>query len=241
MGAFALAAAMTSEPSPARSPSRDVVPWAWQRAEDLRFADVAEVAYLAATARIDGARLRVEGRRQPLQTRSDVRRIPVLRVEVSADTRTEDLDAHRAAIVALLRTIGVGAERVQIDFDARRSERGFYGALLNEARAALPAATRLSITALASWCLGDPWLDGLPVDEVVPMLFRLGPEEAFVRTRLEGGRDFGAPICRRAYGLSTDEPLVPLRPGRRIYLFHPRPWRPADLDGARRRLEEPRS
>ena len=34
----------------------------------------------------------------------------------------------------------------------------------------------LSITALASWCAQDRWMEGLPVDETVPMLFRMGPD-----------------------------------------------------------------
>ena len=32
----------------------------------------------------------------------------------------------------------------------------------------------LTITALASWCDGDDWIDGLPVADASPMLFRMG-------------------------------------------------------------------
>jgi hypothetical protein len=228
---------MASSARPLRRPA-DVVLWAWQRPEDLRFADGAACAYLVSTARVSAGRLLVEGRRQPLQVSAQSRRIPVLRIEVSAGTRPEDLAAHRAALVQLVENMGHGADWVQIDFDARRSERGFYRDLLNDLRRALPPSTHISITALASWCGDDPWLAGLPVDEAVPMLFRLGRDAALIRAQLARGRDFREPLCRGAYGLSTDEPFVALRPGRRVYLFHPRAWLPSDFDAALGRLEE---
>ena len=236
---FALSAATVSAGSSLtpRTPAPEIVLWAWQRPEDLRFAASAPIAYLAATARIRGPRLDVEGRRQPLHTPPQARRFPVLRIEVDAATRAEALDVHRGALVRLASQLARGAELVQIDYDARRSERAFYRGLLVDLRRTLPPSTHLSITALASWCLGDDWLDGLPVDEAVPMLFRLGPDAAAVRATLARGRDFTAPLCRGAYGLSTDEPVVPRRPGRRVYLFHPRPWTAVEYEKARQRLE----
>ena len=113
---------------------------------------------------------------------------------------------------------------VQIDFDATVSERLFYRRLLEELRSELPAAIPLSITALASWCLGDRWLEDLPIDEAVPMLFRMGIDEDAIRTALARGDDFRDPRCRTSYGLATDEPLPPMRPGRRLYVFHPEAW-----------------
>ena len=42
------------------------------------------------------------------------------------------------------------------------------------------------------------------------------------------------PLCRTSLGLSTDEPwpasISSLDPATRVYLFAPRPWRPAELD-----------
>ena len=45
---------------------------------------------------------------------------------------------------------------------------------LAEIRRALPLHTRLSMTALASWCDTESCLDDAPVDETVPMLIRMG-------------------------------------------------------------------
>lgn len=91
----------------------------------------------------------------------------------------------------------------------------------------LPPPVGLSMTALASWCVGDPWIAGLPVDEAVPMLFRMGPDSRRVRQDLASGRDVRVSLCRRSVGFSTDEPLRWRPAGRRIYLFNPRGWNAA--------------
>jgi len=52
----------------------------------------------------------------------------------------------------------------------------------------------LSITALASWCAGDPWITGLPIDEAVPMLFRLGPDTRNIDAFLSH-RNITEPLC----------------------------------------------
>ncbi len=115
-----------------------------------------------------------------------------------------------------------GYDAVQIDFDATVSERPFYRQLLEDLRREL--LVPLSITALASWCLGDRWLEDLPIDEAVPMLFRVGIDEDAIRAYLSRGDDFREPLCRTSYGLATDESPPPLRPGRRLYVFHPESW-----------------
>src|SRR5439155_3985440 len=58
---------------------------------------------------------------------------------------------------------------LEIDFDARASEREFYRAILLDLRRVLPASMPLSITALASLCECDGWISGIPVTEAVPM------------------------------------------------------------------------
>ena len=96
---------------------------------------------------------------------------------------------------------------VQIDFDATWSQRGFYRQVLKQIRAELPSQVRLSITALASWCLDDPWIADLPLDDAVPMLFDMGVDSHEVRRRLERGGDFQLEVCRKSVGLSVSEPV----------------------------------
>jgi hypothetical protein len=61
--------------------------------------------------------------------------------------------------------------------------------VLRAVRATLPAGRELSMTALASWCDTERWLGTAPVDEVVPMLFRMGPVGENPKRRLAEGGD----------------------------------------------------
>jgi hypothetical protein len=115
------------------------------------------------------------------------------------------------------------ADVVQIDYDALVHERKLYREILEEVRRQLPADTALSMTALASWCAGDDWLGDLPVDEAVPMLFRLGVDGRQFQWRLETGRAFESRMCQNAAGVSTDEP-VKAPAVDRLYIFNPKPW-----------------
>ncbi len=221
--AFTLASSTASA-----DPPPSLMLWAWERPEDLRFlpANVG-VAYLRATVDVRPTGVRVAPRRQPLRVRDETFVMAVVRVE--ARPRGLALtDATRARVVEALveaaRSPGVRA--VQIDFDAGASQRGFYRALLADARRALGAGTWLSMTALASWCEGDDWLDvgALPVDEVVPMVFSMGADREAVLRVLRDRRTFRARSCRGSVGWASGEPTVPLRGVARRYVFNARPW-----------------
>jgi hypothetical protein len=205
--------------------------WAWERPERLDFIDPARVgvAYHAVTFRLEGERVVPHLRRQPLKVPPGTHLVPVMRIEVERGTKPGE--AQRSELVR--RITGQfqrqDARTLQIDFDARVSERPFYRELLHGLRTALPAGTRLSMTALASWCLYDDWLEGLPVDEVVPMVFRMGADRAAVRAELERLGDFQSPRCRQSVGFVTDEPVPALPEGRRRYWFNPRSWSAQDL------------
>jgi hypothetical protein len=143
-------------------------------------------------------------------------------------------------------------QALQIDFDASKSERHFYGMLLRDLRARMPKGMPLSITALASWCVGDNWLDQLPpgtISEAVPMLFRMGPDGPDIASYLKSGKDFSSALCRSSLGVSTDEPfsqalldgVIRTRSGggaKRIYVFSPKPWGRQDVDVITREVEQ---
>jgi hypothetical protein len=203
-----------------------VILWAWERPEDLRFINPQEigVALLAETITLRGDRTIIRPRLQPLRLAPDTRRIAVARIET--DHRPTFSDEQRNRVVAELTKLAQGENvaAIQIDFDALTSERAFYRALLVDLKKRLPATTRLSITALASWCFGDNWISDLPIDEAVPMLFRMGADHENIQMRLKAGDDFSALIARHSVGISTDEPLAARFTSRRVYIFNPRPW-----------------
>jgi hypothetical protein len=240
--------------------------WAWERPEDLRFLQSknAGVAYLAKTIYVpapneeprrdaDGS-LSIRPRLQPLRVAPGTPLIAVVRIETRAGRQAASyVEKNPQAssrsftplqnqhlvdeIVDVQKLPNIRA--IQIDFDATVSERASYATLLKNLRHNLPASLPLSITALASWCTGDPWLEQLPpgtIDEAVPMLFRMGPDTAGVAKFLQSGADFRVSACQTSLGLSTDESLsnalfrrtLPNMPSdwhaKRIYVFAPRAW-----------------
>ena len=216
-----------------------VMLWAWERHEDVRSIDPREVgiAYLAKTLFLRQGNVVTRPRLQPLQVPPATVLMPVVRIE-SDKLSPPTLDPGQRArvvdeIVALGRVFPTPA--MQIDFDAKVSERTFYRAVLHDLRRALPDTTRISMTALASWCLADNWLAGLPIDEAVPMLFRMGADRQRVLGHLQTGGDVRCLPTQQSLGLAADEPLPQVPSGRRLYVFSPRAWSPASVHSA---LEE---
>jgi len=198
-----------------------VILWAWERPENLTFLDPQKtgVAFLAKTITLRDGKTVVKPRLQPLQLARDTKLIAVVRIETEHATLSAAQLEQTAHEVCLLSGVSV----VQIDFDATASERDFYRQLLQRVRSELPPSVGLSMTALASWCAGDTWIADLPVDEAVPMLFRMGVERPQFQRRLETGQTFEASICRSSAGVSTDE-AVTIPTVDRLYVFNPQPW-----------------
>jgi hypothetical protein len=204
----------------------------------------------------------IRPRMQPLHLPDGTALMAVARIEMRGefanelranDTRKERANLRGGAVtdvsygdgriervaVAIARLVEIpGVSAVQVDFDAAVSQRAFYSAMLAELRRRLPVEMPLSITALASWCYGDTWIDSLPIDEAVPMLFRMGVDDRNIRVMLADGEDFHSPVCGGSLGFSTDERMPVTSPamfsGRRVYWFHPRAWTAAAFHGAAR-------
>lgn len=211
--------------------------WAWERPEDLRSLDANKfgVAFLAQTLILRTDEVEFRPRRQPLEIAPNTYLIAVTRIEtVKENKNAAKLSAEQQKkIVSLVKkTLELpDVKAVQIDFDAVVSERNFYKNLVVDLKNGLPEYTPLTITALASWCAGDSWLNDLPVDEAVPMLFQMGADDARIRSFLANGGDWREPLCKGSYGVSIDEPLsVSFKPNRRFYYFKSKSWEKSDLE-----------
>ena len=205
------------------SPAPDYYLWAWRREENIDFIDPDKVkaAIWIATITLRDGRMAVERRANSVTYPTGTEVVAVVRLEVAG---THDAATAEKVSEAVFR-VGEPLNPVeyQIDFDAGVSQRAFYRRLLGEIRQRIGGA-RLSMTALASWCFHDDWMDALPVDAVVPMIYRMGPHGDFIRRKLFAEREFPSPLCRRDIGYSADEPMAPVDGLRRIFLFHPEPW-----------------
>jgi hypothetical protein len=169
---------------------------------------------------------------------------PHLKAQASTSPISDEFRTQLATQIASLQSMA-NVRAVQIDFDATSSQRDFYSALLQDVRRQLRPDLPLSITALASWCIGDSWLDALPagtIDEAVPMLFRMGVDSANVANFLRTNQEFRSTACRTSLGLSTDETFsrsiltgespnaLASQAEKRIYVFAPHPWTEREIN-----------
>jgi len=219
----------------------NIVYWAWERPEDLRLLDPQKeaVTFLASSVELLPDRANLFPRMQPLLLSPGTHLVAVVRIyshpASPAALNSVQFEAAVNAAVSATREPNVAA--LQIDFDARNSERAFYLRLLTELRHRLGPQYPISITALASWCIGDRWIRGLPVDEAVPMLFSMGPEASDIRRYLLSHASFPEPLCRGSLGLSTREEWPKEIGGNtRVYVFNPQSWTRESVETVRFRF-----
>jgi hypothetical protein len=224
-----------------RLPGPRLVFWVWERSEDLRFLDAKNegVAFLASSVELLPDSTQIQPRMQPMYVPPGIQVVAVVRIYSHAgkpaSLSDDQLSETLQALMATTRLPGVSA--LQIDFDARVSERLFYSRLLTELRRQLGPAYPISITALASWCIGDRWIRDLPVNEAVPMLFSMGSEAALIRQYLSSTNTFPEPLCRGSLGISTGEWWPdPVHSRTRIYVFSQVPWTRQAVEDIRSRI-----
>lgn len=207
----------------ARIPAR--VLWVWERPEDLRRLNPSSsgVAILEQTIYL-GHSITVVSRRQPVILPAGISRTAVVRIQAARSFRGNAIIAQAAAAL-LVRTANRAAlDDFEIDFDATSSQRAFYRDLLTRVRAQMPPHLPLSITALASWCSNDDWLAGLPIDEAIPMFFRMEPDRLRMTAVDKEKYAVTEPLCKSSIGLSTREAWPADLAGKRLYIFADEGW-----------------
>ncbi len=160
------------------------------------------VAYVVQTITLRGATVRTEAGHRPqrVSPAADVTAITRIEVPAGAAVALSDGQVEQLAFAIADTADLPGVADVQVDFDATLAQRCFYRALIHRVSELLPDDTRLSITALAAWCLGDDWVSDLPIDEAVPMVgMRREWTAAAGRTRDDRRPDAGP--CRNALGV----------------------------------------
>ena len=167
-----------------------IVLWSWEHNDDLRFVDTSKVAiaHFEGTIILGRETASIIKRRNLICLPASGFHFPVFRIELAhRDEAAQPAAFARAETIILdhlIKSKPAGCRRsqlaayepttVQIDFDAKQNDRASYLQFLQNLKAKLPRNTKLSVTALASWCLGDKWLQQAGVDETVAMLFSMG-------------------------------------------------------------------
>jgi len=217
--------------------------WAWERPENLLFIDNKNigVAFFAGIITFSDSETFFRPRLQPLVINSKISPIAVIRIEnreKSSQLNNSQLSKAVDSIVKICSQNKISG--CQIDFDAKGSEIDFYKELIFKTRGALPKSMPLTITALVSWCHLGSWLEDLPIDEAVPMFFRLGVDEYVIRNNLVGESFMKAGVCQKSIGISVDEPLLQPKylKNRRIYIFNPDSWTLEDFSNIIKEIEK---
>ncbi len=210
--------------------------WSWFADDDLRFLKPrqAGVAYRALSLTFRGATDVIpHPRKSRLLTPPGLYEMGVVRFDLAGAPAFSDRQRHVAVkmMIELVKLTHMRA--LQIDFDAPRSSFPFYRQLLADLRRGLGNGIFLSITALVDWCdRSQSWLTGLPVDELVPMAFAMGPYTQIVDARLRAGNEFPFSGCRNSIGLDRTGPLFKVAPAKRIYFFSSQAWSPIAVRAA---------
>jgi hypothetical protein len=224
-----------------RLPGPRLVYWAWERPEDLRFLNprTEAVAFLASSVELLPESTRIYPRMQPLYLPPGIQLVAVVRIYSHSDKPAPlNLEQFSETLQTLLKATRLPAVvALQVDYDARVSERAFYSNLLTALRRQLGPTHPISITALASWCIDDRWIRDLPVNEAVPMLFSMGAQEPLIRQYLTSVDRFPEPLCRGSLGISTGEWWPnPVHSRSRVYVFNPAPWTHEAVESIRSRI-----
>ena len=213
----------------AQRPCHAQIAWLWDEAR-LPAWSAPEAAVLQRHILLSGNRILTRPRmRQAALARYSLV-TPVVHVEISTVNPPHDMEASRMAIVGAMRqAAGLSTSgRVQLDMEARPSQREFYRSLVAELRATLPASIKLSVTALAWWCRAPQWLDGLEADEVVPMFFRMGKDSTAMREILASSPGKLHARCRDGSAGFSPQEAVPTEVSARYartYWFDYRAWK----------------
>ncbi|MBX9721728.1 MAG: DUF3142 domain-containing protein [Candidatus Obscuribacterales bacterium] len=200
------------QPMPARHEKTSELPslilWAWTHNDDLRFVNSRDtaIAFYAGTIVLGLETANLQSRKNSLRINERVTCFPVFRIEKAHRNEAASAKAlDRANEIIHAYLAEHPSKIVQIDFDADTTDRQSYLIFLQELRKRLPRGTAVSITALASWCLDDKWLQHAPVDESVAMMFSMGKGhkdaiELLSKRKLDSGSD-----CRQSIGISVSE------------------------------------
>jgi hypothetical protein len=203
---------------------KEIILWSWQCKNDFRFLDqtlINSIAPLVATFFINKKGYHVEAQKNAIiLPKKKLKIIAVFRFEI---TSIPDV-CHIQSIVKTIVSLTKPDQEIQIDFDAKVSQRVFYKAFLDEL---YKERKNLSITALASWCFkrkSNEWIESLPIRYAVPMLYNLGAlKNIIIRNFLTEKK---IDKCKEYVGLHMTNIIDT---NQKIFLFSDHLWKAEDF------------
>lgn len=203
-----------------------LVLWTWDRREDLSFIhpDRTKVAALRATLKVSSqGQYWLESRHSPYSVPAHTQQIAVFRLEISTKASVDADTLFK--MTHDIKSLSASTSEIQLDFDATQSQRPFYHHLIQALREL--GFKKISITALASWCAHERWLDTLNIDYAVPMVYNLGVDSIKLKNILLKNPSWKSLKCRGNFGLLPQdvEKLTPkMLTSSKIFIFNPHKW-----------------
>jgi hypothetical protein len=191
------------------APPLPAIAWLWKDAAPPAWSQ-ARVAVVDRHILLSGDMVRERPGAKPRRLPAGTEVTPVVHVELDPLRPAVSLRAATPVIITAMKSAALATTSgwVQLDLEARPSQRADYRALVREIRSVLPAKIQLSVTALAWWCRSPAWLDGLAANEVVPMFFKMGRDGEAVRALVALQPSALHPLCRAgSAGFSPQEPF----------------------------------
>jgi len=207
--------------------------YAWEAPHDFSF--LAEddyyiknvgVAYLAGEIISENGKLAFHNRRNPLIIPEGIEVISVVRI--NPFYTLEELTDNKEEIIRFITDHCFKADHCQLDMDARPSEYSSYGKIIETVNNNL--GYRISISALASWCNKDSWINDLKISYAVPMLYRMGRGSFLLKSE---GIVLDNNFCKKNVALSTDELDFDFQKyiiNKNVFVFNPDGWTKESLN-----------
>lgn len=226
-GAFAAWVALLMLVLPMSTQATEIA-WVWH-SSDAPSTGYQEAAVLMESLVLRGTGVERMPRSRALVLPQGVKLTPVIHVQAGSDAPDRFTPAqNRALLEAVQRQARHSTSGwLQLDFEAPTRQRRAYLALAHQIRQQLPASLKLSVTVLLGWCAQGDWLNELAADELVPMLYRLGPAAGQWRARWSDPGAAWHTRCRAAaagYALQEPPDAAMLEGVARRYWFNERNW-----------------
>ena len=199
--------------------------WTWERSDDLSFTGSEQtIAPLIATLIQVGNDVSLKPRRNPFKTRINAKILPVFRIETY---KTQSLNVAVCTQYLLGMIKSNHYTEIQLDFDARKSQRDSYKELIDSLKKQMPSL-KISITALASWCVDDGWIEELDIEYAVPMLYRMGEDTNKIMHSFSFDLAWPVKKCQRNVAFEVQRMFVKPKRNAKVFLFNNKAWSEKD-------------
>ncbi len=208
-----------------KGPKIEYYLWTWERSDDLSFASSEQtVAPLIATLIQVGNDVSFKPRRNPFKTRLGAKILPVFRLE-AYKTQSLNVAACTQYLLGVIKSNNY--HEIQLDFDAKKSQRSAYKELIDSLKKQMPNL-KISITALASWCVDDGWIETLDIEYAVPMLYRMGDDAHKIMHSFSSTLAWPVKKCQNNVAFEVQGTFIKPTRNAKVFLFNNKAWSEKD-------------